>query len=209
MISADTEARLRALIERDAWIPSAEWTTFVAAITERHACGLDHIVRQGRVAIWLSFVVDGVLRKYRVHDGSEVNIAFLTAGSFAGDYASCVSNTPSECGIQAMRDSRLLGIRCAVMRAFAERHQCWREFLVRAGARLHRNRESRQADAQLRTPEWRYRRLVARHPEVLRVVPHYHIASYLGITPESFSRLLARIHRGVQPPTAAGGAPGE
>jgi CRP-like cAMP-binding protein len=198
VIAADAEARLRALIERDGRIPAAEWTAFMTALTERCARRHDYIVRPGRVTIWLDFVVEGVLRKYRVHDGCEVNVTFLATGSFAGDYASCVSDTPSECGIQAMVDSRLLGVRCALMRAFAERHRCWREFLVRAGARLHRDRERRQADVQVRTTEMRYRHLLERHPEVVRVVPHYHIASYLGITPESLSRLIARIQRGGQ-----------
>jgi CRP-like cAMP-binding protein len=96
------------------------------------------------------------------------------------------------------------------MRALAERHRCWREFLVRAGARLHRDRERRQADVQAQTAEWRYRHLLARHPEVPRVVPHFHIASYLGITPESFSRLLGRIQRSAQRRVATeAGRPGE
>jgi hypothetical protein len=100
VIPADIQVRLRALIERDGHIPPNEWATFAASLTERRAARHGHILRRGHVAIWLGFVVEGFLRKYRVHDGRQVNIAFLAAGSSASPVPRC-ARSPSAIGAGA------------------------------------------------------------------------------------------------------------
>jgi CRP-like cAMP-binding protein len=52
-----------------------------------------------------------------------------------------------------------------------------------------------QIDAMTRTPEQRYLDLVAHRPDLLQRVPQYHIASFLGIQPETLSRIRGRLAR--------------
>jgi CRP-like cAMP-binding protein len=68
----------------------------------------------------------------------------------------------------------------------------WRDFAPAAGIALARRRERRQVELLTRSPEERYRDLLRQCPTLMDRVPHYHVASYLGITPESLSRLRRR-----------------
>ncbi|MBC7572125.1 MAG: hypothetical protein H7319_20710 [Spirosoma sp.] len=47
----------------------------------------------------------------------------------------------------------------------------------------------------LATPEQRYLRLLEKRPDLLQRVQQYHLASYIGVTPESLSRIRKRISR--------------
>lgn len=77
-------------------------------------------------------------------------------------------------------------------RAFAE-HPAFESVCRILGEALRSHLQRSHLDAVTLTPEERYRELVARRPELLQRVPQYHLASLLGIQPETLSRIRRRI----------------
>jgi CRP-like cAMP-binding protein len=184
-------------------IPIAEWDALGSQLKPRLIRKGRHLLRPGAVAVGLAFVASGLFRKYRVHGTAEANIGFLGPGSCASDYASLMLGVPSECGIAAVADSRIGMLSRQSLDALVAQHPCWRAMLLNAGAWLQRGRDQRIAELLATPTEYRYRALLLRCPEVERLAPQREIASYLGVTPETLSRLRRRL-RSAEVPHRAG-----
>ena len=191
--SRESLAAFRSLLERYVPLTDARWAQFAALLRPRHLQRGAHLVRAGESVRTLSFVIEGVLRRYYAADRGEVTTGFLAEHSFATDYPALCSDMPSESNVQALTSTALLGIDIAGLQSLAHADAEWRSFAPMAGLALARRREHRQIELLTRSPEERYRDLVRQCPTLMDRVPHYHVASYLGITPESLSRLRRRL----------------
>ena len=108
------------------------------------------------------------------------------------DVAALTAGLPALQNIDALTDGAILVIpRNALLAAFDSDHA-----IERFGRRIIEQAmvgaQRRSAALLMSTPEQRYRQFLKSRPEVAAVVPQYVIASYLGITPESLSRIRAR-----------------
>lgn len=183
---------LRALLERYVLLTDAEWERFAAVLRPRRLRRGTHLVRAGERVGTLSFVVAGVLRRYAVVEAGEVTTGFLVEHSFATDYAALCAGDHSESSLQALTEVRVLSADVTALRRLSAADAGWRGFAAAAGLALARRRERRHIELLTRSPEERYRDLLRQCPTLIDRVPHYHVASYLGITPESLSRLRRR-----------------
>ena len=194
-------AALRRLLERYVPLDDVEWRRIAELLRPRRLARGAHLVRAGGTVRTLSFVVAGVLRRYYVVEDREVTTGFLSEGSLATDYPGLCSAEPSESSVQALTPVHLLSIEAAGLEWLARGNDTWLQFAPRAGVALARRREHRQVELLTRSPEERYRAFLRECPDLLDRVPHYYVASYLGIAPESLSRLRRRI--GARAPDAA------
>ena len=189
---APSLAALRRLLGRYVTLTDAGWAQFLGLLRRRHLRTGAHLARAGERVATLSFVVEGVVRRYYVVDEREVTTGFLAEHSFATDYAALCSDEPCESSLQALTDVKLLSVERAGLEWLARHDASWRDFAPAAGLALARRRERRQVELLTQSPLDRYRELVRHCPTLMDRVPHYHVASYLGITPESLSRLRRR-----------------
>jgi CRP-like cAMP-binding protein len=183
---------LRALLGRYVRLPDEEWARFAGLLRPRRLRRGAHLVRAGERVRALSFIVSGVLRRYYVVEGREVTTGLLVEHSFATDYPALCADDVSESSLQALTAVSLLSVDVAELQWLARGDGSWRDFAPAAGIALARRRERRQVELLTRSPEERYRDLLRQCPTLMDRVPHYHVASYLGITPESLSRLRRR-----------------
>lgn len=159
----------------------------------------DHILRAGSVADEVFFVHRGLLRYYfndSADGGQERTGQFFDAGIVATDAESYLLRIPGEQNFEALEESSILALPRAVLNAGYDQDHAIERFgrlMLEEALIGSQRRASRLLVLQ---PEERYRRFVETRPEVARRVPQYLIASYLGLTPESLSRIRRRIAGG-------------
>lgn len=163
------------------------------------------LVREGERCHEVAFVGHGVLRVYFLSDGDDRTAYFVTEGHTVSDYESFLAGEPSKMNIEAIEDAVLVVLNREGMRwAYEElRHgeRLGRLIAERLFVATHR----RLASFYLDTAEARYRRLVDEHPGLVQRVPQHLIASYVGVRPQSLSRIRRRIAESIGPPREGGG----
>ena len=158
--------------------------------TVRHYGKNDYFLRQQVRARFFGFVVSGAFREfYTDKDGREYNKAFNFPGQFTGSYYDIHSGKPSGVAIQALADSQVLLFHVGRYRQFIEGNTFWLWVDHLATVNLLQRKQQKERELLTLSVRERYDLLLAQNPRLHDVVPDYHIASYLGITPSSFSRI--------------------
>lgn len=153
------------------------------------------LVREGQICRLCYFVLSGCLRQYLLRDGVEKTTAFYTNYQAVNFFTSVTSQIPSETNLATVEDSLLLVgdpvTDAALYSRFPQLEQITRRMMETDFGR------TQDAFSHFRTssPEERYLQLLKERPDLFQRVPLQQIASYLGITPESLSRLRKRIAR--------------
>ncbi len=185
--------RLKTSLERLLPLSREEFIAFAMLLTERRLVKREPLLRAGEVCNQIAFVNQGCLRYYYLKDGNEFNGQFFFEGAWVGDYQSFLTGQPSIQYIDALEDANLLVIsRADLQRLYTEQPR-----FERFGRLLAENvvvgSQRRTASLLFDTPEERYLKLITERPKVVERIPLHHIASYLGIKPESLSRIRKRL----------------
>lgn len=184
---------VRRTIERYVKLTDAEWAE-VAPCWKRYSFAKgDFISHAGRVETRAYIVDQGVQRMYYEHDGTEHCLGFSYGNSWSGDYDSFLGQRPGRFQVQAITDSVLEGIERVDLLRLYDRVPAmdrWGRLIVEE---LMQGRATREIEQLTLSAEERYRRLLQRSPHLLQLVPQKDIASYLRMTPETFSRLRAKV----------------
>lgn len=138
------------------------------------------------------FVLEGCLRTYYIVDGEERTTAFYT--EMEALTPPCVVNrTPSDHYVGCVEDS-ILTVSDQDMEAEVNARFPRFEVLCRLMSEELLAKQRMDFDAfKTSSPEQRYLDLIRSRPDLVQRVPQHQLASYLGITPQSLSRLRARI----------------
>ncbi|MFC0183221.1 cAMP-binding domain of CRP or a regulatory subunit of cAMP-dependent protein kinases [Pseudarcicella hirudinis] len=149
----------------------------------------------GQIAPQLCFVKKGLLRNFvKKNDTTEIVNSFSEELTFNLVNVSFLTQTPSSEYIQALEDTELLTIDYKNMQKLYSHHHGWERIgrLLLESAVIEQNLRIRSFLEE--TAQMRYEKFMQRYPGLLHRTHQYHIASYLGITPESLSRLRKHIY---------------
>jgi CRP/FNR family transcriptional regulator, anaerobic regulatory protein len=153
----------------------------------------EYLFREGDVCQFAGFILKGCFRVFLLKDGKEITLDFFLENRPIADYESYFRKRPTPFYFQAVESSELLilGPSCLELLFEAPLHgqRLQRLFVETLFFRMRDKLLSLYAD----DPETRYLNLLQNEPELVQRVPQYHLASYLGIEPESLSRLKRRI----------------
>jgi CRP-like cAMP-binding protein len=151
------------------------------------------VEKEGRIPKYCYFVLSGCVRQYRLQDGLEKTLEFYTEANGVINSLSFVNQTPSNYTLVCMEDSLLL------LGDPAKDMEMYQEFPVLKKVTDYmmekewvKERE-KFASFISSSPEERYKNFIARRGDLLNRVPQHQIASYLGMKPESLSRIRKRI----------------
>lgn len=150
------------------------------------------LLRQGQVSDESYFVLKGCLRKYYVIEGEEKTTAFFT--ELEAHTPHCVpSKTPSEYFVGCIEDSILIVSTNDMEEEMNSKFPRF-ESLCRVLSEKLLARQQIDFDAyKTSSPEQRYLNVMQNRPDLIQRVPQHQLASFLGIKPQSLSRLRARL----------------
>lgn len=135
------------------------------------------------------FLESGVLRSFILKEGNEFNIDFYLPTSFVSSYTSFLTQTPSNGYIQALSNSVIYIISLSNYNRLLKTNSEWYKFGKYISDSLFMKKCKRETSLLMDSAIDRYKFLLNLYPQIEQLVPQYHIASYLGIKPESLSRI--------------------
>ncbi|HVZ55348.1 MAG TPA: Crp/Fnr family transcriptional regulator [Chitinophagaceae bacterium] len=157
----------------------------------------DYFLRTGGLSNRLGFVQHGFIREFVQLGEREVTKWISMPGYFVVDLASFLFREPARWTIQALTDCELHVIDQADYQGIRERIPRWPELEKMFIARCFAVLEQRILQHLSLSAEERYRQLFQHNPELFNQVPLQYLASMLGMTPETFSRLRRKSGRGL------------
>lgn len=176
----------------DDWVvlPETQWRMLAGIFRLQTVPAQKHILYPGDFVHELLFVCSGMLRFYYLSDdGVESNKAFVTENNFAGPLASSALGLPVIYGIQALEPAMLLTAPYGDFVALFDHHPLFDRLGRRLAEWLLIRKELRTRSLLQHQAKERYLMFKAQFPELVDRVPQYHIASYLGITEVTLSRV--------------------
>jgi CRP-like cAMP-binding protein len=151
------------------------------------------LLRAGERPQTLAFVSAGLLRLYYIGcEGREFTKSFCVEGEIVAAYSALLLDSPSRLFIEALEDSQLLVADYQAYQALAAQHPCWTIVGQRRAEALFIKKELREGALLLDDAETRYLQFLAEYPGLEARLKQHQIASYLGISPVSLSRVRAR-----------------
>lgn len=181
---------------RDYVTPSAGEASRVLAPWQSFEVAAEEVVHpRGKVCSRIYFLADGLLRYHTTdRDGAEVTKFFTEPPYVFTSLRSYNAAAPAGESISAVVPSRGLYLERAEAERLAEL-PVWNDFVRLLISEVQGFTEDILLEASTRTPEERYRATLESRPDLIRQLPLKHLASYLGVAPQSLSRIRRRIGR--------------
>lgn len=170
-----------------------EWQLHQSILSRRFLKKGEFLLRGGEVCDHVTFINNGHFRVYNIVNEEELTINFAFEGNYVTDYISFVSRRPSSDFILAMDDAEILQIKYNDLQATYEKSPVWQKFGRIMAEYILVFIAERNKALLFNTPEERYINLMKERPKVIERIPQQYIASYLGIKPESLSRIRKRM----------------
>jgi CRP-like cAMP-binding protein len=150
----------------------------------------EHFVRTGEICHKILFVGSGYFRFYHFHEnGNEITSDFYFAPAFITSYTSLIMGRPSFVNVQSMDNTDVLELSKEKLYELYSKNPKIERLGRLIAEQVAINSERHLFLLLSQTAEARYKNLVDKYPEFIQNIPLQYIASYLGITRESLSRI--------------------
>lgn len=177
-------------------IPDSQWKIASEFFYEKTLKKDEYFSAAGDKATEVAVVLSGILRIYiPLEDGREFIRDFKIPGTVVASYSSLISGDEAKVSIQARTDTVLAVIPYAKLEKLYEMHSCWQELGRKVAEFKFIEGEQREIELATLNAQEQYDVFCKRFPEVLGKVPQYDIASYLGISPVSLSRVISKSNK--------------
>jgi CRP-like cAMP-binding protein len=150
------------------------------------------ILKEGEICQAFFLVAKGYLRSYYDKDGVQINVNFTFEGNFTANLKSYRNRTPSEMVIEAAEDTTVWIFNFRILFNQLNDHPEIARFVRRLAISLLLASEEHSDLFKIYTPTERYRFIEKNNPQLLQRVSLSQIASYLGVTRETLSRIRAK-----------------
>ena len=151
------------------------------------------LIEEGKICRQLYFLEQGCIRGYYLSDGKEITHWFGFENDFVTSFHSFSTQQPATEHIQLLEGALLWSISREKLLQLCERHHDIERLLRMAYEKYYIRLEERFVKSQFRTAAERYALLLEQAPHIIERVPLGHIASYLGLSQETLSRVRAKL----------------
>jgi CRP-like cAMP-binding protein len=150
-------------------------------------------LKEGQICKEMVLVYKGGLRYFSREERGDFTSGFAFEGEWLGDYESFLLQTPSLDFIEAIEDCELFTLSYSDMQALYQYSQRFEKFGRLIAEKLFIETAKSKRNIVLQSAEERYLNLLTGQPHIFERLPQHLIASYLGIQPQSLSRIRAKI----------------
>ena len=177
------------------WVPLSidEEKAFLQILEVKKFNKKEFLLQEGKICNKVSFINNGCMRLFYNVEGVENTVQFFFGDSWYTDYASFLTGNPTIENMQALVETEVIQFKkndlyklYNTMPIFERVGRIFAENAFLSISQLNQMKTNEE-------PEVRYINLLKRRPELIQQVPQHYIASYLGIKPETLSRIRKRI----------------
>jgi CRP-like cAMP-binding protein len=187
--------KLRKMFSQYVQIPEKEWKAVKPYVQFLKIKKGEYFIKEGQVCKQVGFLNEGVLRVYYMVDGKEMTSYFNSGhrNPIVSAFYSFLSTQPSLESIHALEDSELIVIDYESLEQLYDKSPIFQKLGRMMAEQNYLASVLRIYSLQHKPAQERYEELLRKYKHVIHLIPLHHIASYLGITPESLSRIRAGI----------------
>ncbi len=151
------------------------------------------LLKEGQVARDAYYVIKGCVREYEQLDGEENTTGFFTENMSLANFQSMASGAPSRKFFVCNEETTVAIVNSEKEEELYKKHPRFESFCRAGMEQMLGEKQDQLAEMISLKPEQRYLKLQSERPDLLNRVPQYQIASYLGISPETLSRIRKRM----------------
>jgi CRP/FNR family transcriptional regulator, anaerobic regulatory protein len=170
-----------------------EEEAFAAILEVKQFKKKDFLLKEGQICTKVSFINTGAMRLFYNVEGIENTVQFFFADSWYTDYASFLTGQATLENLQALEACEVIQFKKEDLYKLFNQYPIFDRVgrVMAENAFLSLSRLNQMLTNE--EPEERYLNLFKNRPEIVEKIPQHYIASYLGIKPESLSRIRKRI----------------
>ncbi|MBI4733319.1 MAG: Crp/Fnr family transcriptional regulator [Rubrobacteridae bacterium] len=154
----------------------------------------EFFLQAGEIPERMGYIISGLLRLYYIDEsGAEINKHFCLENTLAVSYGAFLRREESIIYIQALEDTKLFVIDYEMYVELLNSHICWQKVARKLAEVIFILGQKREHELLLNDAQERYLHFLDDYPNLVNRINQYHIASYIGITPESLSRIRTNL----------------
>ncbi len=147
------------------------------------------LVKEGQHSDKAYFIVKGSTRAYYLNDGKDITDWFAFENDFICAINSFFQNIPSPHFIEVLEDTQLLVISRDDIMKLSDKYHDFERLTNRVATKTMLKLQARIVSMQFQSAKQKYQNILLAYPNITQRVPLTHIASYIGITLETLSRI--------------------
>lgn len=188
--------KFKEFLKTKAPISDNEYAQTVAFFTEQNLKKGDFFITQGKICIQIAFIIQGTLRTYYINErAEEITSCFCTENNLTTSYKSFILQQPSKLTIQAIEDTRLLVIDYDNLQKLYMSSPIWQTIGRKLSEQEYIVIEKYASVLNNESAKEKYLRLLKEQPKVIQKAKLEDIASYLGISRRTLSRIRQEISK--------------
>lgn len=180
---------LERILRQELNLSDAMYNRFIELTGTEHLKKKEMFVERGKICHHLGIIESGVLRSYIEKDAEEFIKDFYFPGSIVVSYGSFLTGEPCIGNIQALENTHLITLSRSAYDQLLKESNEWYKFGKYISDNLLIRKCRRETSFLTESAYERYKLLLKIYPKIEQHVSQYYIAAYLGIKPESLSRL--------------------
>ncbi|TAF77498.1 MAG: Crp/Fnr family transcriptional regulator [Bacteroidetes bacterium] len=186
--------KFKQFLKQIASITDKEFDDTLSYFVEQNLKKGDFLIKQGKVCRQIAFIVKGTLRTYYFDDkAKEITACFCTENNLTTSYKSFILQEPSNLALQAIEDTQLLVIDYENLQKLYAKSTIWQTIGRTVAEREYIVMEKYASVLNNESAKEKYLRLLKEQPNVVQKSSVEDIASYLGVTRRTLSRIRKEI----------------
>lgn len=174
-------------------IVESDWDLLVSKCHKEHYPKKSLILKQGQIENHLSFIEEGICRLFVPKENNDITIKFFFENSYVIGFDSFLQRSPARYNIEALTDVVIWRIAYEDLQELYQTSLSANFFARRAVEGVYLEKLEREFSLLTFSAEEKYLHLLQNYPHLIQKIPLKYLASYIGIAPQSLSRIRKQI----------------